>query len=65
MLRENPHIWPEVVKTLNPATLLPTDSGLPEHNRLGVMDEVFLSQLDLTNQLNAGWAPKPLAVIHC
>jgi hypothetical protein len=42
--------WLEVVKTLNPSTLLPIDSGPPKHDCLEVMDEVFLSQPDLTNQ---------------
>jgi hypothetical protein len=31
MLCENPHIQLEIVKTLNPAILLPVNSGLPEH----------------------------------
>jgi hypothetical protein len=30
ILYENPGIWLEVVKTLNPATLLPIDSGPPQ-----------------------------------
>jgi ribonuclease HI len=42
--------WLEVVKTLNTSTLLPIDSGPPKHDCLEVMDEVFLSQPDLTNQ---------------
>jgi hypothetical protein len=50
MLCENPHIRLEVVKTLNPAALLPVDSGPPEHDCLEVMDEMFSSQLDLTDQ---------------
>jgi hypothetical protein len=50
MLCENPHIWLEVVKTLNPATLLPADSGPLEHDCLEVMDEVFSSQPGLINQ---------------
>jgi hypothetical protein len=50
MLCENPHIRLTVVKPLNLATLLPVDSGPPEHDCLEVMDEVFSSQPDLTNQ---------------
>nr|XP_020017814.1 methyltransferase-like protein 24 [Castor canadensis] len=36
--------------TINSATLLPIDLGPPEHDCLEVMDEVFSSWLDLTNQ---------------
>jgi hypothetical protein len=50
MLCENPHIRLEVVKTLNLATLLPVDSGPLEHVCLEIMDEVFSSRPDLTNQ---------------
>jgi hypothetical protein len=50
MLCENPRVWLEVVKTLNPATLLPIDSDPTERDCLEVLDEVFLSQPDLTNQ---------------
>jgi hypothetical protein len=32
MLCDNPHIWLEVVKTLNPAILLPIDSAPPKHD---------------------------------
>jgi hypothetical protein len=49
MLCENPCIQLESVKTLNPATLLPIDSGSPGHDCLKVMDEVFSSQSDLTD----------------
>jgi hypothetical protein len=43
--------WLEVVKTLNPATQSPVDSGPLEHDCLKeIMDEVFSSQPDLTNQ---------------
>jgi hypothetical protein len=49
-LCENPHIRLEVVKTLNLVTLLPVDSGPPEHDCLEVMDEVFLSWPDITSQ---------------
>jgi hypothetical protein len=49
MLCENPHIWLEVVRTLNPATLLLVDLEPPEHDCLEVIDEVFSSWPDLTN----------------
>jgi hypothetical protein len=35
---------------LNPATLLPVDSGPPAHECIEVMDEVFSSWPDLTDQ---------------
>jgi hypothetical protein len=50
MLCKNSHIQLEVVKTLNPATLLWVNSGPPEHDYLEIMDEVFSSQPGLTNQ---------------
>jgi hypothetical protein len=50
MLCENPHIWLEVIKTLNLATLLLVDLGPLEHDCLEVVDEVFSSQPYLTNQ---------------
>jgi ribonuclease HI len=50
MLCENPCIRLEVLKTLSPATLLPIDTGPPKHDCLEVMDEVFSSWPDLTNQ---------------
>jgi hypothetical protein len=46
MLCENPHR----LLTLNPATLLPVDSGPLQHDCLVVMDEVFSSQPDITDQ---------------
>jgi hypothetical protein len=51
MLCEKPHIQLEVVKTLNLATLLLVDLGPPEHDFLEVMNKVFSSQPDLTDQL--------------
>jgi hypothetical protein len=50
MLYENPCIQLDIVKTLNPTTLLQVDLGSPEHDCLEVMDEVFLSWPDLTDQ---------------
>jgi hypothetical protein len=41
MLCENPTIWLEVVKTLNPATLLPVDLGPLEQDCLEVMEMRF------------------------
>jgi hypothetical protein len=37
VLRKNPHIQLEVVKTLNPATLLPVNSGPTEQDCLEVV----------------------------
>jgi hypothetical protein len=51
VLCENSCIQLEVVKTLNPATLLPVDPGPPDHDCLQDMDEVLSSWLDLTDQL--------------
>jgi hypothetical protein len=50
MLCENPHIWLDVVKTLNLASLLLIYSSLLEHDCLEVMDKIFLSQPDLIDQ---------------
>jgi hypothetical protein len=50
MLRENLRDWLEVVKTLNPATLLQVNSGLLENDCLEIMDELFSSWPGLTNQ---------------
>jgi ribonuclease HI len=50
MLCENPWIRLEVVKTLNLATLLLVDLGPLEHDCLEIIDKVFSSWPDLTNQ---------------
>jgi hypothetical protein len=50
MLYENPCIHLEVVKTLNPATLLSVDSGPLEHVSLDVMDELFSRWPDLNDE---------------
>jgi hypothetical protein len=50
MLCKNLHVQLEVVKTVNPATLLLVDSGPLENDYLEVMDDVFSSWPDLTNQ---------------
>jgi hypothetical protein len=52
MLHENPHIWIEIVTTLNPATLLPVDPGHLEHDCLRAIDEVSLSWPEITDQSN-------------
>ncbi|KAG3293157.1 hypothetical protein H1C71_014662, partial [Ictidomys tridecemlineatus] len=50
MLCENPHIHVEVLRTPNPATLLPIGPGKPDHKCVEVMDEVFSGRSDLTDQ---------------
>jgi hypothetical protein len=50
MLCKNLHVQLEVVKTLNPVTLLWLNSGPLEHDCLEIMDEVFSSQPGLANQ---------------
>jgi hypothetical protein len=49
-LCENLCVWLEVVKTLNPVTLLQVNSGPLEHDCLEIIDEVFSSWPDLTDQ---------------
>jgi hypothetical protein len=50
ILCENLCIQLEIVKTVNPATLLQVDSVPLEHDCLEIMDEVFSSWPDLTDQ---------------
>jgi hypothetical protein len=50
MLWKNLCIQLQVVKTLNPATLLWVNSGPQEHDCLEIMDEVFSHRPGLTNQ---------------
>jgi hypothetical protein len=52
MLCKNPSVQLEVVKTLNPTTLLWVNSGPLDHDCLEIMDEVFSSWPGLTNQPN-------------
>jgi hypothetical protein len=52
MLSEKPCIWLDVVKTLNPATLLPIDSSSLEHDCIEVMDEVFLKPARFNGSAN-------------
>jgi hypothetical protein len=47
LLCENPRVRLETVRTLNPATFLPTEEGLPDHDCEEVMDEVYSSRPDL------------------
>jgi hypothetical protein len=44
---ENLQVRLETVQTLNPATFLSTEEGLPDHNCEEVMDEVYSSRPDL------------------
>jgi hypothetical protein len=47
LLCENPQVRLETVRTLNPATFLPTEEGLPDHDYEEVMDEVYSSRSHL------------------
>jgi hypothetical protein len=49
LLCENPGVRHETVQTLNPATFLPTEEGPPDHDCEEVMDEVYSSRPDLTD----------------
>jgi hypothetical protein len=44
LLCENPQVTLETVQTLNLATFLPTQEGLPDHNCEEVMDKVYSSR---------------------
>jgi hypothetical protein len=50
MLGKTPQVLLEVVKTLNPATLVWVNSGPQEHDSVEVMDEVFSSLPGFTIQ---------------
>ena len=50
MLCENPCIHQEVIRTLNPATLLHIRLDQPDYACVEVMDKVLSSQPDLTDQ---------------
>jgi hypothetical protein len=41
MLCENPQMKLELVQTLNPVTLLPSDAGPPDHDCVEVINEFF------------------------
>jgi hypothetical protein len=49
MVCKNLHVQLDVVKTLHPATLLWVNPGLPQHDCLEIMDEVFSSWPGLIN----------------
>ena len=50
MLHKNPCICLEIVRTLNPATLLPVWLGQPDHDCVKVMDEVFFQPTGFDRQ---------------
>lgn len=50
----------DIVRTLNPVTLLPVGPGQADHDCIEVMDEVFSSPHDLTDQPH-----KNLGVEYC
>lgn len=50
MLCENLYIHLEVMRTLNPATLLPVRPVQSDHDYIKVMDEIFSSPPDLMHQ---------------
>ena len=47
LLCKNPQVQLETVQTLNPATFLPTEAGIPDRNCEELMDEMYSSRLDL------------------
>ena len=49
LLRENPRVQLETVRTLNPATILPTEMGTPDHNCEELTGETDSSRPDLTD----------------
>jgi hypothetical protein len=51
MLYENLQVKLEVLRTLNPVTLLLLAAGPPEHDCVEVINEVFSSCPDLGNQV--------------
>ena len=50
LIYENPRVTLETVRTLNPATFLPTEEGEPDHDCSKVVDEVHASRPDLQDQ---------------
>jgi hypothetical protein len=50
VLCENPQVKLEVVQTLNLVTLLPSAAGPPDHDCVEVIDEVFSSHPDPSDQ---------------
>jgi hypothetical protein len=49
LLCENPQVRLETVQIINPATFLPAEEGLPDHDCKEVMAEVYSSRLNLTD----------------
>ena len=49
LLCENPWVQLETMWTLSPTTFLPMESETPGHNCEEVIDEIYLSRLDLTD----------------
>ena len=49
LLCKNPGVQLETVRTLNPATFLPTEARTPDHNCEELIDEIYSSRLDLTD----------------
>ena len=47
LLCKNPWVQLETMWTLNTTTFLPTEAGTPHHNCEEVIDEIYLSRLDL------------------
>ena len=47
LLCKNPWVQLETMWTLNTTTILPTEAGMPDHNCEEVIDEIYLSRLDL------------------
>ena len=47
LLCKNPWVQLETMWMLNPTTFLPTETGMPDHNYEEVIDEIYLSRLDL------------------
>ena len=50
LLYESPRITFKTVRTLNPATFLPTEEGEPDNDCSEVVDEAYTSCLDLQDQ---------------
>ena len=46
LLCKNPWVQLKTVRTLNPATFLPMETGAPGHNCEEVIGEVYFSRLD-------------------
>ena len=49
LLCENPQVQLETMQMLNPATILPTEAGTPDHKCEEVIDGIYSVRLDLTD----------------